>query len=246
MNKQDQIASYLNEYKTGNKTYARKRGKFDKLFGDKKDEILKLIIVKSVPIKVVYDDLVERKVIEDSPYVSFYQWVKNNTKNVSGEDADLSVKMNDTSTSQPDNDRVYIAEESPVKLLPDSREMFYGFDMNNDPDIVTNPLPKMYEISKEYIFNIFTNDTTLNNEKIVYILLYEISTRGENIFKDIWPFMLMEQGENIEQYYSRLQDVINSKASYSFGITNATACMWDIAFVCGYNGCKIIRQTVEF
>ncbi|MDD2782343.1 hypothetical protein [Sulfuricurvum sp.] len=241
MNKQDQIASYLNEYKTGNKTYARKRGKFDKLFGDKKDEILKLIIVKSVPIKVVYDDLVDRKVIEDSPYVSFYQWVKNNTKNVSGEDADLSVQMNDISTNQPDNDRVYITEEAPVKLLPDSREMFYGFDMNNDPDIVTNPLPQMYEISKEYIFNIFKNDTSLNNEKIVYILLYEISSSGENLFKNVWSIMLMQDGENVQQYYNRLQSIIDSDGKYSFGITNATASISDIAFACGYDEYKIIR-----
>lgn len=241
MNKQDQIASYLNEYKTGNKTYARKRGKFDKLFGDKKDEILKLIIVKSVPIKVVYDDLVERKVIEDSPYVSFYQWVKKNIANVRDETTDLSVQTTDESTNQTDDACVDVITEISENLLHDSREKFYGFDMNNDPDIVNNPVPQLYEISKEYIFNIFTNDTTLNNEKIVYILLYEISSSGENIFKNVWSIMLMQDNENIQQYYDRLQSAIDSEGSYSFGITNATAAISDIAFACGYDGYKIIR-----
>lgn len=244
MNKQDQIASYLNEYKTGNKTYARKRGKFDKLFGDKKDEILKLIIVKSVPIKVVYDDLVERKVIEDSPYVSFYQWVKKNIANVRDETTDLSVETTDESTNQTDDACVDVITEISENLLHDSREMFYGFDMNNDPDVVTNPVPQLHEISKEYIFNIFKNDTSLNNEKIVYILLYEVSASGNNKFKDIWHFMLMQNGENIQQYYDRLQDVTNSHGKYSFGITNATASISDIAFTCGCDMYKIIRRTI--
>lgn len=63
--------------------------------------------------------------------------------------------------------------------------------------------------------------------------MYEISARGNNIFKDIWHLMLMQDGESIQQYYDRLQEIINSNGSDSFGITNATASISDIAFTCG-------------
>jgi hypothetical protein len=81
----------------------------------------------------------------------------------------------------------------------------------------------------------------LNNEKIVYILLYEISSSGENLFKNVWSIMLMQDGENVQQYYNRLQSIIDSDGKYSFGITNATASISDIAFACGYDEYKIIR-----
>lgn len=38
--------------------------------------------------------------------------------------------------------------------------------------------------------------------------------------------------------------VLNNKESYSFGITNATASISDIAYACGCDRYKIIRRTV--
>lgn len=220
-----------------------RKSSLDNDFGKSKKQILDLIYVKNIPIKQMYMELKEEGLISDVHYNTFLHWARKNDplKNVSNVEATKAEDENILPVNESETD----VEEAQI-VFHDSREMFYGFDMNNEPDPITNPLPQIYKISKEYVFNIFADDTSLNNEKIVHILLYEISTRGENIFKDIWPFMLMKDGENIEQYYSRLQDVINSQASYSFGITNATACLWDIAFVCGYDGCKIIRQTVEF
>lgn len=241
-NKDELIQTYLEEFDNTDRPIRQRNGKFDRLFGDKKNAIINLIIDKSVPIKVVYDDLVKRKIIEGSPYISFYQWVKRKMNEIEKNVDDMDANIIDNAGKTIDSITRDNVEETAMKPLHDSRDMFYGFDMNSDPDIATNPLPQMYEISKEYIFNIFKEDNSLNNEKIVYILLYEISERGENIFKEIWPFMLIKNGENIQQYYDRLQDIINSNGSYSFGITNATACISDIAFSCGYDGYKIIRR----
>lgn len=229
--------------------YKQRASKLDKLLKEEKKELVHLVNVLNVSPKRLYEVMIESGAISGIAYITFYKWIKKSIDLNSGvveicdTEAIIDDAIEDVVLSTDESINTMVDDRS---VVPDSREMFYGFDMNNEPDPVANPLPQIYEISKEYIFNIFTNDTSLNNEKIVYILLYEISVRGENIFKDIWPFMLMKDGENIEQYYSRLQDVINSKASYSFGITNATACLWDIAFVCGYDGCKIIRQTVKF
>lgn len=54
----------------------------------------------------------------------------------------------------------------------------------------------------------------------------------------------MQDGESIQQYYDRLQEIINSNGSDSFGITNATSSISDIAFTCGCDMYKIIRWTI--
>jgi hypothetical protein len=218
-----------------------RKSSLDNDFGESKEKILDLIYVKNIPIKQMYEELKLEGLISDVHYNTFLHWARKNDplKNVSNVEATKAEDENILPVNKSETD----VEEAQI-VCHDSREMFYGFDMNKEPDPITNPLPQIYEISKEYIFNIFADDTSLNNEKIVHILLYEISARGENIFKDIWPFMLIEDRENIQQYYDRLQGVINTKESYSFGVTNATACISDIAFSCGCDKYKIIRRTV--
>ncbi|MDD2782318.1 hypothetical protein [Sulfuricurvum sp.] len=208
--------------------YKKRLSKLDKLLREEKKELVHLITVLNVSPKRIYDMMIESEAISGIAYITFYKWIKNNSAEV---------------LEQAENNDVNEAAIE-QQIVIDSREKFYGFDMNNDPDVVTNPVPQLHEISKEYIFNIFKNDTSLNNEKIVYILLYEVSASGNNKFKDIWHFMLMQNGENIQQYYDRLQDVTNSHGKYSFGITNATASISDIAFTCGCDMYKIIRRTI--
>lgn len=224
----DEIKKIIQDVSKNPELYKKRLSKLDKLLREEKKELVHLITVLNVSPKRIYDMMIESGAISGIAYITFYKWIKNNSAEV---------------LEQAENNDV---NEAAIEqhMVIDSREMFYGFDMNNDPDVITNPLPQLYEISKEYIFNIFRNDTALNNEKIVYILLYEVSARGNNIFKDIWHLMLMQDGESIQQYYDRLQDVTNSHGKYSFGITNATASISDIAFTCGCDMYKIIRRTI--
>lgn len=234
--------------KKKNDKFASKRirkSELDKLFGDNKKAILDLVYINNMPVKKIYDELNEKGFFGDIKYSAFLKWVRRNKPVVEAEiQSDFQEIIVDKSEDDITGELLVISQNEEVNILLDSREMFYGFDMNNDPDVVTNPVPQLHEISKEYIFNIFKNDTSLNNEKIVYILLYEVSASGNNKFKDIWHFMLMQNGENIQQYYDRLQDVTNSHGKYSFGITNATASISDIAFTCGCDMYKIIRRTI--
>lgn len=246
----EEIKKVIQHVSKNPELYKQRTSKLDKLLREEKKELVHLVNVLNVSPKRLYEVMIESGALSGIAYITFYKWIKKSIDLNSG-----VVEICDTAETIIDEvieDVVLSTDESKNTIVDDrsvsqdSREIFYGFDMNNEPDSLTNPLPQIYEISKEYIFNIFTNDTSLNNEKIVHILLYEISASGENIYKKVWPFMLIKNGENIQQYYNRLQDVIDSDRNYSFGITNATASISDIAYACGCDRYKIIRQTVEF
>lgn len=223
-NIQDDLKNWLATAKSTKPKRKAKSNKLDKIFGSAKKDVLELFTVYGYSIAQVHNDLTEKNIIKDIPYRTFHSWVKKNLEIGSNS---MHVES-DNNGNVVEEEYIQINEGNSInashEFQQDSREIFYGFDMNNEPDPVANPLPKIYEITKDYIFNIFTNDTTLNNEKIVYILLYEISSSGENI----------------QQYYNRLQDVIDSDRNYSFGITNATASISDIAYACGCDRYKIL------
>lgn len=244
-NIQENLKNWLASAKITKPRKKARSNKLDKVFGNSKKDILELFTINKYQMAQVYNDLSEMQIIENITYRAFCNWVKKNLENDSNivhiESENIRNVFEKKSVTADANNSINVSCE----FQPDSREIFFGFDMNNEPDPLTNPVPKLNEISHEYIFNIFKNDTSLNNEKIVYILLFEIRERNYNMYKEIWNFMLIKNDESIQQYYDRLQDVINSDENYCFGITNATASISDIAFACGCDKYKIIRSNVK-
>lgn len=224
--------------------------KIEKIFIGHKDRLLDLFEKGNVSIHQVHTDLVQQKILENIPYISFYQWVKRKQKereesghysqNFVEKNVDNSVEDNSPVFSENLNDTT---EKFPERILYDSLEMFYGFDMNKEIDEVDNPLPIMYEISKEYIFTIFRNDPKLTNNKLVKIILFHISSIMENIYQEYWHDLLMQEDENIQQYYDRLQTMINTINGTSYVIRNMTSLIQDLAYDCGYKDFKMIRAT---
>ncbi|MDD3595897.1 hypothetical protein [Sulfuricurvum sp.] len=232
--------------KKKNDKFASKRIRksvLDKLFGDNKKAILDLVYLNNMPIKKIYDELNEKGFFGDIQYSSFLKWVRRNKPVVEAEiQSDFQKIIVNKSEDDVVGELLVISQNEEVDILLDSREMFYGFDMNNEPDPLTNPLPQMYEISKDYIFNIFLDDTALNNEKVIKILLFDIKSGRRNIYKKSWSYLLMKDGENIQEYYDRLQYLINTNSDCSLGLTNLTSLIEDIAYSCGHRWYKTIRE----
>jgi hypothetical protein len=241
-------------------SFASKRtGKFDKLFGVYKRDVLIKIKSGNLAIKNYYDELYSLGIIKDSSYGSFFSWVKRNIELVEPVSSEQNYAKEEEivfgNYNENINDKDEYFYEKAIEQIPQINEeynslnnyelfekYFFGFNMNNEYDENINPIPITEEISKQNIFEIFKYDHVLNNEKIAKILLYEVSTKKRNIFKDVWNFLLMNEMETLSEYYSRLEEIINSSESYSYGITNGTGSIHDIGFHCGINSFKIIRS----
>lgn len=239
------LESFLDKSDVDIASSRKRKSKYDDLFGERKNKLLTKIKHGNLSVKNYYDELCRIGIIKDGSYNSFFMWVKRNL------DAVEEIKI--VEQNQESIPETIIEElsrnnglESQNNFYNTNQELFdkyfFGFNMDGEYEIDINQPPLIDELTKENIFNIFSNDYTLNNEKIAKILLYEISVKKRNIFKNIWLFMLIKANESLDEYYERLDNIINESESYSHGITNATGSIHDIGFYCGINHFKIIRS----
>lgn len=251
----EELKEIIGHIKKNADNYKIKKIFFNKLLNDdEKNAILELIEEGYGP-KSIYTELVKKEILPDGKYSAFYRWLKpykvdkNKVQNLPTKSDSISVeKDNKMSTNSVENFIVNGTETIGINnnVLNenniDSRELFYGFDMNNQPDNVTNPIPIRPELHKESVCDIFINDRTLNNEKIVRMLLCSIDDFGENNFINVWPHLLMKDDEDQYKYYERLRNYSRSNPQHAYEIFMATSQYESFAITSNYYDLKPIKE----
>lgn len=239
------LESFLDKPDVDIASSRKRKSKYDDLFGEHKNKLLAKIKDGNLSVKNYYDELCRIGIIKNGTYNSFFMWVKRNLETVEEFKKNERMQGNTPEATTVELSRNNGLENQNNSYNTDQHlfdKYFFGFNMDGEYETSVNQPPLIDELSKENIFNIFSNDSTLNNEKIAKILLYEIGVKKRNIFKNVWSFMLMKDNESIDEYYERLDRKINESESYSHGVTNATGSIHDIGFYCGINHFKIIRS----
>ncbi|MDD5053571.1 MAG: hypothetical protein PHO27_12620 [Sulfuricurvum sp.] len=234
--------------------YKIKKIFFSKLLNDdEKNAILELIEEGYGP-KSIYTELVNKEILPDGKYSAFYRWLKpykvdKNKVQIlpTKSDSHLVETDNNPSTNSVENfivngtETVGINNSALNENNIDSRELFYGFDMNNQPDNLTNPIPIRPELHKESVCDIFLNDRTLNNEKIVRMLLCSIDDFGESHFINVWRHLLMKDDEDQHKYYERLRNYSRANPQNAYEIFMATSQYESFAIASNYYDLKPIK-----
>jgi hypothetical protein len=193
------------------------------------------LLNKSISKKFIYESLVEKNLLKNVSYSSFYRWAKNIEKTAS-KDKNVSIKEHINTKNE---------NKKSMLISNDSKDLFYGFDMNNQPDNLVNPVPVRSEISNESVCDIFVNDHTLTNDKIVRMLLCSISNIGINYFTNTWQYLLMLNDENENSYFERLQLLSNTNSLYEHEIFQATSQFQGYAIASQYFDLKPIKGQEE-
>jgi hypothetical protein len=218
---EEKLDDFLKNYNENTIIYQRKMSVFDKIFGSKKEEIVKLFSQENINIKTVLDDLKKREIVSaETNYKTFYAWLQKskklyekNTENSSEMSGIIQQKNNEN----VDSNYVKNATQND-NILPEvndeKRELFnkyfYGFNMDLQPDKVTNITPINEELEWRKANEIFNSDPYLDNHKIGVILVATIIATNENDWTETWMEVLMKENETLEEYYARLQLYVDS------------------------------------
>lgn len=225
---------------------------YNKLFEHEKENIILLVKNRNISIKMFFDEFVKKGILKKKQSDSFARWVKAEIAKIEkSNDAKVKMKIEDelliNSFDIPVKTTSSETQKKTSEIYTDSRNVFHGFDMNEHPNEETNPIPVRPEIDHLYLCEIFASDHELNNDKIVNILLCTIKIKKKNMFINTWPYLLLKGGETKEDYYSRLQLLVDSDMDedreISYEILNATTCMQGYALAAKYDGLKLIRRT---
>ncbi|MDD2368629.1 MAG: hypothetical protein PHQ90_04945 [Sulfuricurvum sp.] len=245
-----EISLVLNKIKTNQESYKRVHGVCAKLMKGQEKIVLELI-QNDVSIKVIYDELLSQELLQNITYNAFYKWVqsiKNKFKFLANVDENLDETVHKNTEiiidrvpeqSLLNNEGL---NEKKMHIFQDSRDLFYGFDMNNQPDNISNPVPVRPELKNEIVSDIFLNDHTLTNEKITKILLCNITIQDENDFKDVWSHLLIQDSETVDEYYNRLQQFVLENPQHATGVFRATSLFNRYALLANFDKIKIIRS----
>ncbi|MFA6189831.1 MAG: hypothetical protein WC680_11195 [Sulfuricurvum sp.] len=222
-----------------------KKIRFDTLFGDEKAMIVSLVRDRNIGVKKLFDGFVVKNLLRKDQFKSFSRWIKSEVAKSSDRSTDVKIEDEIKHTKHIDSNLLAIDEVKTgniEQLLHDSRNLFHGFDMNEQPDEKTNPIPVRPEIDHLYLCEIFAKNHELNNDRIVNILLCAIKLEKKNIFTKTWSELLLKNGETKEEYYARLQGISDSDVDKSYEILDATTCMQGYALAAKYDGLKLVRR----
>jgi hypothetical protein len=91
------------------------------------------------------------------------------------------------------------------------------------------------EISHENIFELFTEDKSLDNVKIGKIIAYDLTRVRYNYYIDAWPYLLIRENESTSDYYKRLVELKRISPLLSEHISAFSAHLRNIGQSINYN-----------
>lgn len=190
--KQEILDEFFSDAEKNMKQYKPRMSKLDKIFVEHKEKLLDLLSNSQMSIRQVYFSLVEKQVLENTPYISFYQWIKRKQKERTQEQEHTTPRI------ENDNNK--------------NIEYFHTFDIDKEFDEVNNPLPDTLNVSSNFLVEELKKKSELNNNLIVLIVLHIIEKKKKNIFKESWSFLLMKDGEMMNEYTNRLQQLVDNNS----------------------------------
>lgn len=189
--KQEILDEFFCDAEKNIKRYKPRTTKLDIIFVQHQERLLKMFDTYQASIKQVYNDLVEQEILIDIPYITFYQWVKRKQK-----------EHNTLEHTTPNVENII---DKNIKL-------FHGFDIEKELDEVDNPLPDTLNVSSNFLVEELKKKSELNNHLIVLTVLHIIEKKKKNIFKESWSFLLIKDGEMMNEYTNRLQQLVDNNS----------------------------------
>lgn len=190
------------------KQYKPRISKLDKLFAKHKEKLLNLLANSNVSIRQVYMDLVEKQVLENTPYISFYQWVKRKQKE------QIEIKKDQEHTT------IEIEKDNNKNI-----KLFHGFDINKELDEVKNPIPEILNVASKFLIEEFKKEREITNELIILTLFNIIEKKRKNIFRTSWSFLMLKDHETTIEYSTRLQHIVNDNPSVEYEVLTYTTAL---------------------
>lgn len=197
------LDDFFSDAEKNMKQYKPRMSKLDKIFVEHKEKLLDLLANSQMSIRQVYLSLLERQVLENTPYISFYQWIKRKQKERTQEQEHTTPRI----------------ENYNKKNI----EIFHGFDIVKELDEVDNPLPDTLNISSNFLIEAFKKEHELTNDLVALVMLNIIDKKRKNIFKKSWSLLLMNDSETMNEYSIRLQELVEENPSIEDEVLTLTS-----------------------
>lgn len=252
--KEENINTFFNSFRENKKDFFKRKTNLEKLFGDRLDEFLEILLMENISIKKTFDELIRLEIIpKDTKYRAFYYSVireRERRNEVHQNTIENAKKISTENVENHSNSHAEIVTQN-YNITPISDEekneimnkYFFGFNMDFEPDEVTNPIPMNDELVWEKANTVFIGNTSLDNYKIGVVLVATIRAIGENVWTTTWREVMMKESEKLEDYYARLQIFIDNNNDKAKAIFDATSACQRFAYHGKAHHIKAVRMS---